>query len=279
MKLKPQSTILIIATLLLLLSNSCNITYTHKAKHGKLIIPAYDCFIPYNINDEKLLTYKDNRKIYPFKASTFQDNTYKFISKNDSILSIGARDGAFEFMASFFVDSVKFYLEDIDTLCMSQFRIDNIYLPEYNNIKKDIRYYNLYTKKNKIFRYEMNDTLFTSRLNQPINCTYEYISGTDTSINAKNNIVNKVYINRTYHHFTKPEKMIEECSRILTDHGMLIIGEYVTLWDRKTWKHCSYGGYYKTEKNFIKHIESHGYKIDKVYKGKENWREFIFIKI
>lgn len=271
---KPKTFTFLFFSLLLVITNSCNLLYIHKAKKGKLEIEQYNCFEPISYSENKQYSGKK----YPFNVATFQTNTSKFFSTNDTVLSIGARDGAFEFMSSFFIDSITYYLVDIDSSCLSQYRIDNIYLPAYNKIKSDISYYNLYKSKSKIRRDTTKDYLFKSKLNDPINCEYKFILGTATTINIKDKLVNKIYINRTYHHFTNPEEMISECKRILVDNGTLIIGEYVTSWNRKTYKHCSQGGYYKTEKNFIENIESQGFIIDTVYRDKDKWREFVFIK-
>ena len=50
--------------------------------------------------------------------------------KNDTVISIGVGSGWREFMYSIFTDSITFYLEDIDTSCVTCKKIKNNYKPK-----------------------------------------------------------------------------------------------------------------------------------------------------
>jgi len=171
------------------------------------------------------------------------------IHENDSILSIGAGSGGREFLISLFTNNILFYLEDIDTSCISRKRIDSIYLPHYSQLRGE----------------QITNNFIT-------------ITGTDTTIFLSNNSVNKVFIHNAYHHFSNDIAIIKECRRVLTQRGKLIIGENVLKRNRKSFRFCDYGGYYKTEDCFIKDIVACGFIYETIYRKGKHSRLFIFIK-
>lgn len=193
----------------------------------------------------RVYTSKDTAELKYFKR--FVRNTH--ISDYDSILSIGAGSGGREFLISLSTDDIKFYLEDIDTTCISKGKIDSLYLPHYSRLRE-----------------------------KPISNTFRTISGTDTTVNLAYNSVNKVLIYNSYHHFTNDIAVIEECRRLLTTNGNLIIAEHVLKRNRKSYKFCDFGGLYKTEEKFIKDIVDNGFYCDRVIREGKYWRIFIFSK-
>jgi SAM-dependent methyltransferase len=171
------------------------------------------------------------------------------IENRDSVLSIGAGSGYREFVYAFYVDSVTFLLEDIDTTCVSTNKIRNVYLPHYSTLK-----------------------------GSPFTCSFWPVYGTDTTINLGNSLVGKVLIYNVYHHFTNDMDMMLECLRVLKSGGSLIIGEHVLKRNRKSYKFCDFGGYYKTEENFVSDIEILGFVCDTVISNGKYWRDFFFRK-
>jgi SAM-dependent methyltransferase len=173
----------------------------------------------------------------------------QFICNGDSVLSIGAGSGGREFLISLFTDNILFYLEDLDTSCITKKRIDSIYLPHYSSLRE-----------------------------KSITNNFITISGTDTTVFLKDNSVNKVFIYNVYHHFLNDIAVIKDCKRVLIEGGKLIIGEHVLNRNRKSFMFCDYGGYYKTEENFVKDIENSGFVCDTVIAEGKYWRLFIFSK-
>ncbi len=172
------------------------------------------------------------------------------IQKFDSVLSIGAGSGSREYIYAMNLDSITFYLEDLDTSCCSQEKINNTYLPYYAS----------------------QGITFTS--------VFKTVSGTETTVNLPDESVNKVLIYKVYHHFNKDKEMMSEAYRVLIPSGKLIIGEHVLKGNkkiRKSFRFCGYGGYYKNEFNFVKDIESVGFVCDTIIRSGE-WRDFFFIK-
>lgn len=175
------------------------------------------------------------------------------ISKYDTIMSIGAGSGKFEFLIACFTDSITFYLEDLDTTCITKNKINNEYLPHYAKIK-----------------------------GKPLSCNFIAVKGTEKSVDFTSNKIDKVIIYNVFHHFDYDNEMLEEAYRLLKPCGKLIICEHVLKRNRDSWKFCSAGGHYKTEDNFITDVVSKGFDVDTVYNYKSKkiaWREFVFSKL
>jgi SAM-dependent methyltransferase len=167
--------------------------------------------------------------------------------KKDTIVSIGVGSGSQEFLFSVFTDSITFYLEDLDTSCITTDKIKNIYLPHYSAIK-----------------------------GRALTNNFIVSTGTDTTVNLNNNTADKVLIFNVYHHFSNDIAMVKECKRILKPNGKLIIHEAILRRNRSSFRFCDFGGYYKSEKNFIKDITCTGLKCDTVYKLDKFSRIFVF---
>jgi SAM-dependent methyltransferase len=193
----------------------------------------------------RLYTEKDSTDIKYFDGFTEIAGIKDF----DTILSIGAGSGGREFLISLYSDNVLFYLQDIDTSCISQQRIFQIYYPHYSKLR-----------------------------GKPITNRFITVQGNDTSTCMLNMLVDKVLIYNVYHHFTDDIAMVNECSRVLRKNGKLIICEHVMNRNKKSYKFCDYGGYYKTEENFINDIENAGFKCEVVIPNGKYWRLFIFKK-
>ena len=194
----------------------------------------------------KLYTEKDSTVIRFFKRLTEMVG----IMDNDTILSIGAGSGGREFLISLYTDNVLFYLEDIDTMCISQERIFQLYYPHYSKLR-----------------------------DKPITNRFVTILGNDTSTCMPSFSVNKVFIYNVYHHFTDDIAMVKECQRVLRKNGKLIICEHVMRRNKTSYKFCDYGGFYKTEKNFISDIVDQGFICQKVIPDGKYWRTFVFVKL
>jgi ubiquinone/menaquinone biosynthesis C-methylase UbiE len=171
------------------------------------------------------------------------------IKNNDTVLSIGAGSGGREFLISLYTDSILFYLEDIDTSCITKSRINNTYIPHYTKLR-----------------------------GKPITNSFITVAGTDKKVEMLDNSVNKILVYNVYHHFSDDMAMVNECNRILRKNGKLIICEHVTKRDKKSYKFCDYGGYYKTQEHFTGDIENSGFTCEYVLANGNHWRLFIFNK-
>ena len=175
------------------------------------------------------------------------------LKNGDTVASIGVGSGWREFMLSTYTDSITFYMEELDTSCISKERIKNILLPNYSEIRGSI-----------------------------ITNNFIPTIGTPTTIGINNNKVDKVLILfDTYHHLSDDIAIIKECNRILKANGKFIVDEYVTRKNKFAYPFfCPIvGGYFKSEKNFIKDIVDNGFKCDTVYRERRHMRIFVFSKL
>ena len=171
------------------------------------------------------------------------------LSKGDTIVSIGAGSGWREFMYSVFYDSITFYLEDLDTSCITRSKIRDTYLPYYSRIK-----------------------------GSKITASFIPATGNETEIKIKSNTANMILIIGAYHHFTNDMAMVRECFRILKPDGRLVIHEAVMNRNKMSFRFCDWGGFYKSEKNFVKDIVDAGFTLDTIYRFDKYFRKFFFKK-
>jgi len=172
------------------------------------------------------------------------------LTKGDTIVSVGAGSGWREFMYSVFYDSITFYLEDLDTSCITCSKIRNTYLPKYSKIK-----------------------------GSKITASFIPATGNETEIKINSNKANMILIIGAYHHFTNDMAIVRECFRILKPNGRLVIHEAVMNRNKMSFRFCDWGGFYKSEKNFIKDIVGAGFKLDTIYKYDKYFRRFFFTKV
>ena len=229
---------LLIFLVLVLMISSC--TLMNRVFQRKQI-SSYKCHSSYC----KLYTAKDSVIIKYFRELVQVCG----IKNYDTILSIGAGSGGREFLISLYTDNVLFYLEDIDTSCISQEKISKIYYPHYSKLR-----------------------------GKPITNRFVTIQGSDTLTGMDYLSVNKIFISNVFHHFTNDKAMINECTRVLRKNGKLIITEHVLKKNKTSYKFCDYGGYYKTEENFINDIIKNGFLLNSVIREGKYWRIFIFSK-
>ncbi len=167
----------------------------------------------------------------------------------DTIVSIGVGSGVREFMFSVFSDSLTFYLEDLDTACITRKKIQEDYIPHYS---------------------AMRGSLITN--------TFIPAMGTDTSVNIESSVADMILIINVYHHFVKDMAMVKECYRILKPHGRLFIHDAVMKKEKISFRFCDWGGFYKSEKSFVEDIESVGFVCDSVQRYDKHFRGFYFHK-
>jgi SAM-dependent methyltransferase len=239
MKSLRSGSFLFVNVVLILLFASCNffIRAYHKNKDSDKNSHT-NCYI---LPKEDTLSFRNYKNNY-LRQFDFR--------KFDTVVCIGVGGGWREFLYSLFTDSIMFYMEDIDTTCITREKIRSIYLPYYNDFR-----------------------------GSPITNSFIPVSGTDTSICLKNNTANKVLIFNAYHHFTNDNAMVSECKRILKTGGKLYIGDFVMKKNKHSYRHCPIdGGNYKSEKNFVDDIVNTGFNCDTIYRSKRHYRFFVFSK-
>jgi len=113
------------------------------------------------------------------------------------VASIGAQCSHWEAVYAAASDSVRFYLEDIDTTYFNQ--------------------------RQTGFAWHYYDSLRGS----PMTCTYDMVIGTERSTHLPENIFDKVIIINSFHEFSNPGEMLDDISTKLKAGGILYIDESV----------------------------------------------------
>ncbi len=148
----------------------------------------------------------------------------------DSIAFIGASNGYRAAMLSMLVDSIHFYLQDIDTLCLNTQEVNNAW-SYYENLH-----------------------------GAPFYSTYETVLGSEHATGLPEGRMEKVVITATFHHFSDTLGMLNDLRNILKPEGRLYIIENIVeeSGDRRK-KLCQHTLY--TEEELRKLFEANGFEV------------------
>ena len=121
--------------------------------------------------------------------------TYMELKPGDMFADVGASSGYFTVMMSTLVDSVTYYVQDIDTTCLND-----------RELNKVIAYYSKLEGK-------------------PLNITRSYIMtiGSHNRTQLPNNTFDKIYTNGTFHQFAEPDSIVLDLFKKLKPNGTLFI--------------------------------------------------------
>jgi len=117
------------------------------------------------------------------------------LKKGTTFADIGASSGYYDAAMAVFVDSVKFYLNDIDYHCLNQ-----------KNLDKVLRYYS------KIRGQRIESTN-----------TFHYVIGTPTRTRLPDNAFDVIFSNATMHVIESPDSIISDLYANLKADGYLFI--------------------------------------------------------
>jgi hypothetical protein len=159
------------------------------------------------------------------------------------IASIGAKNGWFEAAASVYYDSLTFYLEDIDAVCLNE-----------PNVKSTIA---LYSKIKK----------------QVISNHFKSSIGTDSTTGLPVQLFDRVLLNNVYHHFQKKIRMLADVKRIIKSDGFLYVFEPIILEKQAKSFKCQY---YTSETSLISEFEKAGFQYLEKYQFGEGSLFFKF---
>lgn len=148
----------------------------------------------------------------------------------DSVAFIGASNGYRAAMLAMLVDSIHFYLQDIDTFCLNN--------PEVRNV------WNYYEGLNGV----------------PLKSSYELYLGDEHGTGLPKGKMEKVVITATFHHFSDTLGMLADLKGILKPEGRLyIIENVVEVAGEKRKKLCNHPLY--TEEGLRRLFEKSGFEI------------------
>lgn len=117
------------------------------------------------------------------------------IEKGDSIADIGGASGWIEGAFSVLVDSVNFYVEDIDTNYLNKAELNKV-VAYYNKIRE-----------------------------RPQTNTFNYVIGTEKKTNLPDSTFDKVIFNNTYHEILYSWDIIDDANRKIKPNGKIMIRE------------------------------------------------------
>ncbi len=146
------------------------------------------------------------------------------LKKGDEVADIGAASGWIEGAFSVLVDSVHFYLEDIDTNFLSEAQL------------------------NKVINY------YSKVRESPQTNTFKFVIGTERKTNLPDSAFDKVIFNNTFHEIVEIYDMIEDARTKMKPDGKLMIREAFSNDYKTTWHSGCDIKCYKV-KNLIKIFE------------------------
>jgi ubiquinone/menaquinone biosynthesis C-methylase UbiE len=172
------------------------------------------------------------------------------IEKHDVVADVGSGEGWLDAAFGVYVDSVQFYLEDIDSSLMTNKKLTEA-LTAYSNLR-----------------------------GKPISSVYRRATGSDKSTGLPVNTFDKVLLIDSFHHFTFRDEMLADLFRILKMGGKLVVYDPVARREGAKYKLCKKKIY--TEKQITDAFVQAGFAIGPILKtvnsARTRVRAFIFMK-
>ena len=148
----------------------------------------------------------------------------------DTIAYVGASNGYRAAMLAMLVDSLHFYLQDIDTFCLNPGEVSSAW------------------------------AFYENMHSAPLNSTYELVLGNEHATNLPSGTMEKVVITATFHHFSDTLGMLADLRQVLRPGGRLyIIENVVEEGGKRTLKYCDHPLY--TERELTTLFESNGLRV------------------
>jgi len=148
--------------------------------------------------------------------------------EHDTIASIGAGWGRWEVAYGTLIDSLVFYLEDIDEEKLNE---------------QELRF---------------NLDYYSKLKGSPVNSQFFIRIGDETSTHLPANAFNKVLVINAFHEFSDKEGMIENIYQILKNNGYLLLNEFAAFESGD--KHLGCGNTIYTEEEIVNFFTEQGFK-------------------
>jgi ubiquinone/menaquinone biosynthesis C-methylase UbiE len=150
------------------------------------------------------------------------------------LADIGSGEGWLDAAFGIYKDSLRFYLQDIDSAYIKKGRLSEA-LKSYSHIK-----------------------------GKSITCRYVQAVGTEKNTNLPSSYFDKVLLIDTYHHFSFPDEMITDLKRILKPEGKLIVNEVIARKPGDVYKPCRTVIY--TQDQVISSFHRNGFRLGRIFK-------------
>ncbi len=127
----------------------------------------------------------------------YHSEVFAGCKNQETIASIGAGNGQREVTISAFVDSINWYLQDIDTTCLNR-----------NNFNKVIAYFEKLKKA-------------------PITGSFRLVAGGEKKTNLPSHTFDRVILMNVYHELLYPDSIMQDIRWILKPGGAVVIQGFV----------------------------------------------------
>lgn len=211
---------------------------------------------PY-INDDSLAVYSTHysrpfKYGFPFKKAEceqrFAEAVIGFgIRSGDVIAEVGAASGWLEGVFSVLVDSVTFYVQDIDTHFLNKDQFDKM-LNWYTSVRE-----------------------------RPQTNQFRYVIGTATETNLPQDFFDKIILNNSFHEIRDKWSILEDIYTKLKPDGQLIIHEdYSNIYKTIRHRGCGIRAFRFDEMLFI--LEEKGYVLAGMHEPEHSFSNYLVFK-
>ena len=158
--------------------------------------------------------------------------SYLDLKPGETFADIGAASGTFDAILAYMVDSVHFYIQDIDTSCLNQDEWSKI-LTYYSGLKQE-----------------------------PLDATnnFDLVIGEGNTTNLPKNTFDKIITNGTFHLFSNPDLILQDIYQKLKPGGILFVrDDFNQEGEHKECEKCQVP--LVNYERFLKLMSSNGYKL------------------
>lgn len=165
------------------------------------------------------------------------------LKPGEAFADVGAGDGLFEVVMGLLVDSVHFYVQDIDTSCLHA-----------QGFEKIRSYY---------------DSVAAPSLHS--GNRYELVIGEENATHLPDNQLDKIYTNGTFHVFSDPHEMLQDLHRKLKPQGYLYIRDEFANYGRGDGycEECKVPTY--PYEDFLRVVQENGFKLVEISRSFGNY--------
>jgi SAM-dependent methyltransferase len=163
------------------------------------------------------------------------------------IADVGGSNGYRMAMFAVLYDSLTFYIEDIDTLCLNADEFQKVHA-YYSKVK-----------------------------GSPLNCEFHLVPGTEQATMLPNGIFDKVLVTASYHHFSDPAGMLADIVTKLKPDGRIYLIENVVRKAGKRRKRLC-NDPLKTAEGLRWEFEEQGFKVEAMHSLGRWWTKMFVLK-
>ncbi len=207
-----------------------------------------NCFSQSKINPPYKCGYFSNS--FEALETSYNNNSKKFeCKKGEIIASIGASNGYVEVQIATFIDSIKWYIQDIDTACLNNEELQKVIL------------YHEKLKGSKIIG------------------NFNLVIGDIKKTNLPVNTFDRVLMANVYHELTDRKNIMSDVYRILKPEGVIVIMERMA--NRKGKMHHDCNNPMLYEPDFITEMKSFSFTLIKITTSEKSkvLRYYLFKKL